>query len=129
MSWKRFRRDVVIVAGVVLAASAVRAGQDRVEEVERARVCMMQDKVQATAGIKHTYQGRTYYLCCPMCVGTFEGDPARYASARDPVSGQTVDKATAPVLGYRGQAYFFASDESRSAFRKDPDRYASASRR
>ena len=87
---------------------------------------MMQDQLQAQAGIPHTYQGKTYYLCCPMCVNTFDGAPERYSKAHDPVSGQVVDKATAPVLGYRGQAYFFASDESRAAFEKDPNRYAKA---
>lgn len=96
------------------------------QEVEREKVCMTQDQVQTKAGIPHTYEGKTYYLCCPMCVNTFDGAPERYSKAHDPVNGQAVDKATAPVLGYRGRAYFFASEESRAAFTKDPDRYANA---
>ena len=117
-----------LALGVLLSVGswAFAADATSPQAVERAKVCMMQDQVQAQVGIPHTYQGKTYYLCCPMCVNTFDGAPERYSKAHDPVNGQVVDKATAPVLGYRGRAYFFASDESRAAFEKDPDRYANA---
>jgi YHS domain-containing protein len=118
---------LAFVLGVMLSVgSGVLAGEVTTQAVERAKVCMMQDQVQAKAGIPHVYQGKTYYLCCPMCVNTFDGAPERYSKTHDPVSGKVVDKATAPVLGYRGRAYFFASDKSRAAFEKDPDRYANA---
>lgn len=126
MNWKS---NVVqgFALGVLLSVgSGALAGEATIQEVERAKVCMTQDQVQTKAGIPHTYEGKTYYLCCPMCVNTFDGAPERYAKAHDPVSGQVVDKATAPVLGYRDRAYFFASEESRAAFTKDPDRYANA---
>jgi YHS domain-containing protein len=124
MKWKLVQ---AFALGVLLAvASGALAGEATTQEVERSKVCMMQDQVQTKAGIPHTYEGKTYYLCCPMCVNTFDGEPERYSKAHDPVSGQVVDKATAPVLGYRGRAYFFASDESRAAFAKDPDRYLKA---
>jgi YHS domain-containing protein len=113
--------------GVLLSVgSRALAEEATTQEVERAKVCMTQDQVQTKAGIPHTYEGKTYYLCCPMCVNTFDGAPERYAKAHDPVSGQIVDKAAAPVLGYRGRAYFFGSEESRAAFRQDPDRYVDA---
>ncbi len=113
----------VLFSTMIALAGAAAAGDAVTQEVERAKVCMMQDQVQARAGIPHTYQGKTYYLCCPMCVNTFESDPKRYSTAHDPVSGQSVDKASAPVLGYRGQAYFFDSEASRAAFAQDPERY------
>jgi YHS domain-containing protein len=118
--------QVFALAVVVFVGTAVFAGDATTQPVERAKVCMMQDEIQTQPGIPHTYQGKTYYLCCPMCVNTFDGAPERYSKAHDPVSGQLVDKASAPVLGYRGRAYFFASDESRAAFEKEPDRHANA---
>jgi hypothetical protein len=52
--------------GVLLAvASGALAGEATTQEVERSKVCMMQDQVQTKAGIPHTYEGKTYYLCCP----------------------------------------------------------------
>jgi YHS domain-containing protein len=123
MKWKLVH---AFALGVLLAVASGALAGEATQEVERSKVCMMQDQVQTKAGIPHTYEGKTYYLCCPMCVNTFDGEPERYSKAHDPVSGRVVDKATAPVLGYRGRAYFFASDESRAAFAKDPDRYAKA---
>jgi YHS domain-containing protein len=126
MNWKSSSVHAFALGVLLAVGSGALAGEMTPQEVERSKVCMMQDQVQAKAGIPHTYQGRTYYLCCPMCVNTFDGAPERYSKAHDPVSGQVVDKATAPVLGYRGRAYFFESEESRAAFAKDPDRYANA---
>lgn len=124
MNWKsRFVRAFALGALLAVGSEAL-AAEAITQDVERSKVCMMQDQVQTKPGIPHTYQGKTYYLCCPMCVNTFDGAPERYSRAQDPVSGQNVDKATASVLGYRGRAYFFASQESQAAFAKDPDRYA-----
>ena len=126
MNWKSSAVQAFALGVLLSVGSGALACEATTQAVERAKVCMMQDQVQTKAGIPHTYQGKTYYLCCPMCVNTFDGAPERYSKAHDPVNGQVVDKATAPVLGYRGLAYFFASEESRAAFEKDPDRYANA---
>ena len=114
-------------ASIVLTTAAL-AGDATIQEVDRSKVCMMEDQVQPRAGIPHVYQGKTYYLCCQMCVDTFESDAERYSKATDPVSGRRVDKATAPVLGYQGRAYFFESDETRAAFAKEPARYLGSQR-
>ena len=124
MNWKSGVIRAFALGALAAVASGALAGETNTQDVERSKVCMMQDQVQTKEGIPHTYEGKTYYLCCPMCVGTFDSAPERYSKAHDPVSGQVVDKATAPVLGYGGRAYFFASEESRAAFQKDPDRYA-----
>lgn len=126
MNWKSTAIVVFALGAFLATPTGVLAGEAMTQEVDRSEVCMMQDAVQTKAGIPHEYQGKTYYLCCPMCVDTFDDAPDRYSRAHDPVSGQEVDKATAPVLGYRGRAYFFASEESRAAFAKDPDRYLKA---
>ena len=111
--------------GVSLAiGTGALAGDATVQEVDRARVCMMQDRVQPAPGLAHTYDGKTYYLCCPMCVSTFDGDPRRYSRASDPVSGKEVDKATAPLLEYQGHVYFFDSETTKAAFAGAPGRFA-----
>ncbi|MFI5398640.1 MAG: YHS domain-containing protein [Candidatus Binatia bacterium] len=109
--------------GLIVVAAAAMAGPPATQEVERSKVCMLQDEVEPKAGTPYEYEGKTYYLCCPMCANAFKKEPEKFSKAHDPVSGQVVDKATAPVLGYKEQAYFFASDESRATFAKDPERY------
>jgi YHS domain-containing protein len=46
-----------------------------------------------------------------------------YRSARDPVTGETVDKSTAALEVYAGRVLFFASETTRSAFAKEPGRW------
>jgi len=108
-----------VAVNVAVAMAEPPAAQD----VERSRVCMLKDEVEPQAGTAYEYEGKKYYLCCPMCVTTFKQEPARYSKAHDPVSGQAVDKATAPILAYKSKAYFFASEESRAAFAKEPEHY------
>ena len=48
-------------------------GTGRVED--KTRICMMQDSLQPKPGLAHEYQGKTYWLCCQMCVQAFQGDP------------------------------------------------------
>jgi YHS domain-containing protein len=33
--------------------------------------------------IKHVYNGKIYNLCCGMCPGTFDKDPAKYVKIAD----------------------------------------------
>src|SRR5947209_19529575 len=42
----------------------------------------------ATARAKSTYEGHSYYFCCPSCKQKFEADPRRYLSgvAPEPMS-------------------------------------------
>jgi YHS domain-containing protein len=90
---------------------------------DRSRVCMMQDSLQPKPGLAHQYRGKTYWLCCQMCVQAFNADPERYAHARDPVSGAVVDKATAPAYAVGGKAFFFNSEKTLKSFAEDPARY------
>lgn len=32
----------------------------------------------ASRDISHTYKDKTYYFCCPMCIGKFKEDPEKY---------------------------------------------------
>jgi YHS domain-containing protein len=90
---------------------------------DRSRICMMQDSMQPKPGLAHEYQGKTYWLCCQMCVESFQADPERFAHAKDPVDGTLVDKATAPAYAVNGKAFFFSSEDTRKTFAKNPARY------
>jgi YHS domain-containing protein len=100
-------------------------GTGRIED--RTRICMMQDSLQPKPGLAHEYGGKTYWLCCQMCVQAFEGDPEKYAFAKDPVNGSKVDKATAPVYAVGGRAFYFSSEDTLKAFAKNPGRYLAGS--
>ncbi len=90
---------------------------------DRSRICMMQDSMQPKAGIAQEYKGKTYYLCCPMCAQSFNADPEKFANAKDPVNGKTVDKATAPAYHVGSRAFFFSSQETLQTFAADPAKY------
>lgn len=94
---------------------------------DRTRVCMLQDTVQAQAGLEYEYQGKKYYLCCGGCLAAFRANAEHYSTAVDPVTGVRVDKATAPIYAYQGHAYFFASERSLAKFAQDPQRYLQTS--
>lgn len=94
---------------------------------DKTRICMMQDSLQPKPGLAHRYGGKTYWLCCEMCVQAFQGDPDKYAFAKDPVNGSKVDKATAPAYAVGGRAFYFSSDDTLKAFAKNPARYLAGS--
>ena len=113
---------IAALAGVAWAGDAATGPfTGRVED--RSRVCMMQDSMQPKAGLAHEYQGKTYWLCCEMCVQAFNADPDRYAHARDPVNGARVDKASAPAYAVNGKAFYFSSEETLKTFAANPARY------
>jgi YHS domain-containing protein len=122
-------RTFLVAAALTTLAAAAGAGDvpgpkpftGRV--ADRSRICMMQDSLQPKPGLAHEYGGRTYWLCCEMCVQAFTGDPDRYAHAKDPVNGELVDKATAPAYAVNGKAFFFSSEKTLESFAKDPARY------
>ena len=94
---------------------------------DKTHICMMQDSLQPKPGLAHQYGGKTYWLCCAMCVQAFEGDPEKYAFAKDPVNGSKVDKATAPAYAVGGRAFFFSSEDTLKTFAKNPARYLQGS--
>ena len=89
----------------------------------RSLVCMIDDNLQSQPGLTYVYQGKTYYLCCAGCLKRFAGDPERFSQAKDPVSGQQVDKAQALIYSYEGQAYFFGNEAHLKAFAKEPAQF------
>lgn len=111
------RRVAVILAVVVaqsllaqlaLAAEAVRVPTDQ--------VCMVQDRLFADPQIPVEVEGKTYYGCCPMCAGKLREDVS-LRQAVDPVTGKTVDKASAlAAAAPDGSILYFESEQTFGQF-------------
>ena len=104
---------------LVIAAAAEQG--ERVKQVEAKYVCMLTKKHFDTEQMAVKVEGRTYYACCDMCKTQLREDPAA-REAVDPVTGHTVDKATA-VLGVdtKGNVYFFENTQNLKVFRVPAD--------
>jgi YHS domain-containing protein len=83
---------------------------------DRSLVCMVNNQFMGRPQIPIELDGRTYYGCCEMCKGRLGSDPSSRVST-DPVSGNTVDKATA-VIGRAGdgRTLYFENDQTFAAY-------------
>jgi YHS domain-containing protein len=83
---------------------------------DRSLVCMVNNQFMGQPQIPIQVDGRTYYGCCEMCKGRFSSDPSSRVST-DPVSGKTVDKATA-VIGRAGdgRTLYFENEQTFAAY-------------
>lgn len=90
------------------------AGLQRVGD--RSLVCMVNDQFMGRPQIPVQVEARTYYGCCPACKDKLEQQPG-VRTARDPVTGETVDKATAVIVqDPQGKVLYFASEETLRRF-------------
>jgi YHS domain-containing protein len=77
------------------------------------QVCMRSNRFQQNRPqISTEVDGHTYFGCCAGCAKGLQNDAAA-RTAKDPVSGHSVDKATA-VIGARpdGSVVYFESEET-----------------
>jgi len=88
----------------------------KITSVELDKVCMVTDAVMDKPLIPVVVDEKTYYGCCPGCVGQLQNKrEVRYS--KDPVSGKEVDKAIAFVLeGKKGEALYFESVETATSY-------------
>jgi YHS domain-containing protein len=79
-------------------------------KVPAQRVCMVNDQVFEKDQIRIDVDKKAYYGCCEMCQERL-GKDAKFRQAVDPVSGKTVDKATA-VIGAKadGSVLYFENE-------------------
>lgn len=105
-----------LALGLLLGAGAALA--DPLTRVEAKRVCMVNDTVFPKDQIAVEVEGKTYFGCCEMCKGRLVAD-ASARQAVDPVSGKTVDKATA-VIGTTpdGRVFYFESEKTFDEYAK-----------
>lgn len=102
---------------LALLVAADRASAEPIERVEAKRVCMVNNSFFPKDQIPVQVDGKTYFGCCEMCKGRLTTDPAA-RTATDPVSGKSVDKATA-VIGATpdGNVYYFESEATFTQFK------------
>ena len=112
----------LILCFLILSLALLSAASGPVVKPEM--VCMMQDMVLTKPGIAIQHEGKTYYGCCQMCKEKIASDPEKYTKAKDPVSGKTVDKATAVIYGLDGSAFYFESKSTMKQFAANPKKYA-----
>lgn len=81
-------------------------------QVEASKVCMVNNTVFNQDQNAIEIEGKTYYGCCPMCEELLNED-ASIRRAIDPVSGASVDKASA-VIGAdtSGKVYYFENEKN-----------------
>lgn len=93
------RRIALPLLALALAAPAfaqeqAAAPSGPATQVETKKVCMVNDALFEKDQIPVEVEGKTYYGCCQMCKARLAEDAAVRSSV-DPVTGKTVDKATA----------------------------------
>jgi YHS domain-containing protein len=102
------------------AANTTAVQSASLRKVEVKKVCMVTNRVFAKDQIPVAVQGKTYYGCCEGCKQTLANNPAA-RMAVDPVSGNTVDKATA-VIGARpdGSTLYFENESNLKKYSSRP---------
>lgn len=92
------------------------AGMTRVSDPRL--VCMVNDQHMDNPQLPVEVDGKTYYGCCSSCVGKLH-QLASARTAMDPVTGTSVDKATAVMIrDEAGRVRYFASEETLRRYRQ-----------
>lgn len=99
-------------------AGAEAAPATNLTVVETKEVCMVNDRFFGQDQIPVEVEGKTYYGCCEGCKKRLAED-AGIRHAVDPVSGETVDKATAIIAARPdGSVLYFSSQENLDQYLK-----------
>ena len=103
---------------VLFALAVAPVHAQPLKRVEAKHVCMVNNTAFDKDQIPVEVGGKTYFGCCEMCKGRLAQDAGSRAAV-DPVSGKTVDKATA-VIGATpdGKVYYFESEKTFAEFGK-----------
>lgn len=83
---------------------------------DRSLVCMVNNQFMGRPQIPIEVDGRTYFGCCEMCKGRLGSDPTSRV-ATDPVTRNTVDKATATIgRTSDGRTFYFENEQTFAAY-------------
>ena len=114
----------LICASVFLGASYANAqetaekpvaAQD-IKQVDPNMVCMINNTVMGKPQIPVAFNGKTYYGCCEGCASKLKKSK-KARTAKDPVTGVDVDKATAYITkAPDGSAIYFESADTAKRF-------------
>tara|TARA_R110000868_G_scaffold83058_1_gene234663 strand:- start:1838 stop:2263 length:426 start_codon:yes stop_codon:yes gene_type:complete len=88
-------------------------------EVPKELVCMVNNAFMWKPQIPVPVNGKTYYGCCEMCVGTLNNDQ-KARIGKDPYSNKPVDKTEAYIvlMDKDGKVDYFESKENYLSFIK-----------
>ncbi|MFL6193070.1 MAG: hypothetical protein ACJ75H_02770 [Thermoanaerobaculia bacterium] len=104
-----------LVAGLALAGNG--ATTPVLKKVEAKKVCMVNNQVFEKDQIPVQVQGKTYYGCCEMCKERLSKDAAA-RTAKDPVTGNPVDKAKAVIVAQTdGSVLYFESEKTLAQYK------------
>jgi YHS domain-containing protein len=115
-----FALPILLLAFAALPAVAEdgAAASGPATKVETKKVCMVNDALFQKDQIPVEVEGKTYYGCCEMCKARLAQDASARSSV-DPVTGATVDKATAvPGALADGSVLYFESEESLAEYNR-----------
>ena len=104
---------VALVAGLAFAQNERKEdAKPALKRVEAKKVCMVNNQVFEKDQIPVEVKGRMYYGCCEMCKQRLALDKSS-REAVDPVTGKTVDKATAVIGALEdGSVLYFENEET-----------------
>lgn len=118
MKMRRLLSTLYIAVFTLVLLNAGQAFAEEVKPVENHYVCMVNDTIMDKTQIPVEVEGKTYYGCCMGCVQGLKSEAA-LRTAKDPVTGNPVDKATAVIgVGQGGAALYFESQETFNTFFK-----------
>jgi YHS domain-containing protein len=107
---------LLLAGGLAVADEA--ATQPALQKVETKKVCMVNDQLFGRDQIPVEVQGRTYYGCCEMCKERLARDAAARTGV-DPLTGKSVDKATAVIAARPdGSVLYFESEKTFADYQK-----------
>jgi YHS domain-containing protein len=109
------RRTLGITVALFLALTAF-AGEEMpngpLTKVDPKTVCMVNEMAMGKEQIPVEVGGKTYYGCCEMCKNALANN-AEKRTAKDPITGKSVDKATAVIAANEaGRVFYFESEET-----------------
>jgi YHS domain-containing protein len=79
------------------------------EIVSNEKVCMVNDRYMVVKQLPVEVNGITYYGCCENCVAKIQNNVGDVRFAKDPTTGEKVDKASAIIVQNKkdGVVYYF----------------------
>ena len=119
---RTFVAALTLFAVALLVSGLAFAGEDgakpALKRVETKKVCMVNNAVFEKDQIPVQVSGKTYYGCCEMCKERLAKDVAA-RTATDPVTGKTVDKATAVIAAKAdGTVLYFENEKTLEQYEK-----------
>lgn len=108
--------SAVLLAGTFIIFSQKTFAAEKLKIVPNDKVCMVTNMLFPRTQIPVAHEGKTYYGCCENCKKTLSEDPAS-RTAIDPVSGKSVDKASAVIAARDdGSVVYFESNKTFETF-------------